>query len=78
MRRGLGLVSVLRKIRPSGTVERLNEEVSAALADPKMKARLADIEAMPVAGSATDFARFIAAEIARYRDVIRTANLKAR
>lgn len=61
---------------PEPVVERLNQEVNAALADPAMRARLADLGAIPAAGSPADFARFIVSETARYRDVVRSANIR--
>jgi tripartite-type tricarboxylate transporter receptor subunit TctC len=61
---------------PEAVVDKLNKEVNAALGDPAMKARLAAMGAMAAAGSPSDFARFIASETARYRDVIRAANIR--
>ena len=61
---------------PEPVVDRLNQEVNAALADPVMRARLADMGATPAAGSPAEFARFIASETARYRDVVRKANIR--
>src|SRR5262245_66592006 len=58
-------------------VEKLNKEVNAALADPKMKARLADLGATGLPGSPADFGRLIAEETEKWAKVIRAANLKA-
>jgi tripartite-type tricarboxylate transporter receptor subunit TctC len=51
---------------PKGTaaaiVDKLNAEINAALADPKMKSRFADLGVSPVPGSPADFGKLIAAE----------------
>ena len=60
---------------PAEIVEQLNKEVNAALADPKMKVRLADLgEALP--GSPADFAKLIADETEKWGKVIRALNIK--
>jgi tripartite-type tricarboxylate transporter receptor subunit TctC len=65
---------------PSGTPDEiigtLNREINAALADAKIKARLARLGGMPVGGSPTDFATFIRDETRKWGKVIRTANIK--
>jgi tripartite-type tricarboxylate transporter receptor subunit TctC len=65
---------------PRGTpveiIEKLNREVGAALADPKIKARLDDLGATPFAGSPGDFTAFIAAETEKWAKVIKFANIK--
>jgi tripartite-type tricarboxylate transporter receptor subunit TctC len=62
---------------PPDIVDRLNKEINAALADPKTKARLADLGAAPLAGSPADFGKFMAAEAERWGKVIRTVGIKA-
>jgi tripartite-type tricarboxylate transporter receptor subunit TctC len=66
---------------PKGTpfeiVEVLNREINAALADPKVNARLADLGLMPKPTSPSDFGTFIAAETEKWAKVIRSANIKA-
>jgi tripartite-type tricarboxylate transporter receptor subunit TctC len=47
---------------PCEIIAKLNEGINAALADPKMKARLADLGGIPLSGSSADFGKFIAAE----------------
>jgi len=61
---------------PAGIIETLNREINAALADPHMKARFADLGGMPLAGSPADFGRLIAAETEKWSKVIRAANIK--
>ena len=57
-------------------VARLNSEINAALADPVVKSRLADMGANAVAGSPADFATFIARETDKWAKVIRFASIK--
>jgi tripartite-type tricarboxylate transporter receptor subunit TctC len=61
---------------PRDIVDLLNKEVNAALADPKIKARLDDLGATPFAGSPSDFAAFIATETEKWSKVIKFANIK--
>jgi tripartite-type tricarboxylate transporter receptor subunit TctC len=65
------------KATPADVVEKLNKEVNAGLADPKMKARLADLGGTALAGSPADFGKLIADETEKWGKVIRTANIKA-
>jgi hypothetical protein len=58
------------------TIEHLNKELNTALANPKMKARLADLGGAVLAGSPADFGKLIADETEKWRKVIRTANIK--
>jgi tripartite-type tricarboxylate transporter receptor subunit TctC len=60
---------------PTEIVARLNKEVNAALADPAIKARLADLGSTPRPMSPADFEAFIAAEIKKWAKVIRAANI---
>jgi tripartite-type tricarboxylate transporter receptor subunit TctC len=65
------------KNTPADIVEKLNKETNAALADHKIKARLADLGSTPLVGSATDFGKLIADETEKWGQVIRTVNIKA-
>ena len=65
------------KNTPAEIVEKLNREINAALADPKMRARLADLGGTPLPGSSADFGKFIAAETEKWGKVIRAANIEA-
>ena len=56
--------------------QKLNNEINAALADPKFKARLADIGCEPLAGSPADFGKLIADETAKWAKVIKFAGIK--
>ena len=59
------------------SVERLNKEINAGLADPKLKARIADLGATVFAGSPGNFGKFIADETEKWGKVIRAANIRA-
>jgi tripartite-type tricarboxylate transporter receptor subunit TctC len=61
---------------PAEVIDRINEEINAALADPKMKARLADLDGIAIAGSPADFGKLIAEETEKWAQVIRAANIK--
>ncbi len=53
----------------------LNKEVNAALADPNIQARLADLGSTPTPMSPDDFDKFIVAEIEKWAKVIHAANI---
>jgi len=61
---------------PPEIIDQLNEEINVALAEPDIKARLADLGAASLTGSPADFGRFIAAEAEKWSKVIRAANIK--
>jgi tripartite-type tricarboxylate transporter receptor subunit TctC len=61
---------------PPEIVAALNKAVNAALADPKVKARLEDLGGIPKPMSTADFAKFIAAETEKWAKVIKFANIK--
>jgi tripartite-type tricarboxylate transporter receptor subunit TctC len=62
---------------PADIVERLNKEINAGLADPKLKARFADLGALAFVCSPSDFAKFIAEETAKWAQVVKFAGIKA-
>jgi len=68
-------IAAPRNTRPE-IIDKLNKEINVALAEPDIKARLADLGAAPLVGSPTDFGRFIAAEAEKWSKVIRAANIK--
>jgi tripartite-type tricarboxylate transporter receptor subunit TctC len=65
------------KATPAEIVEKLNKEIIAGLADPKIKARLADLGGGPLALSPAEFSKFIADETEKWGKVIRAAGIKA-
>jgi len=64
------------KAIPAEIVDKLNKEINAALADHKIKERLADVGSTPVIGSAADFGKFIADETEKWAKVMKLANIK--
>ena len=62
---------------PADIIETLNRETNAGLADPAIKARLADMGRMVLTGSAADFGKLIADETEKWGKVIRDAGIKA-
>ena len=61
---------------PAPVIEKLNIAINAAIADPKVSARLADLGAVPITGKPGDFAKLIADETEKWGRVIRAANIK--
>src|SRR5262249_47198890 len=64
------------KNTPSAIVDRLNQEINAALADAKFKAQLANLDGTALGGSPADFGRLIADETEKWHKVIRLANIR--
>jgi tripartite-type tricarboxylate transporter receptor subunit TctC len=62
---------------PAEIIDKLNMEINAALADPKMKARLADLGTPVLALSPPAFGKLIAEDTEKWAKVIREANIKA-
>jgi tripartite-type tricarboxylate transporter receptor subunit TctC len=61
---------------PAEVIDKLNREINAGLADPKMKAQLADLGNTPLTFSPAGFGKFIAEETEKWAKVIRAANIK--
>ena len=64
------------KNTPAEIIDKLNKEINAGLADPKIKARLADFGGTPLVGSPADFGKLIADETEKWGKVVRAANIK--
>jgi tripartite-type tricarboxylate transporter receptor subunit TctC len=64
------------KNTPAEIVARLNSEVNAALADPRVKASFADVGTAVLPGSPADFGKLLADDTEKWRKVIREANIK--
>ena len=62
---------------PTEVIDKLNKEINAGLADPKIKAQLADLGSPALAGLPADFGKLIADETEKWGKVIRAANIKA-
>ena len=65
------------KNTPPEIIDKLNKEINAALAEPKIKARLADWGAAALAGSPTDFGKLITEEAEKWGKVVKFAGIKA-
>jgi len=64
------------KSTPTEIIEKLNKEINAGLADPKLKARLADLGGTVIAGSPADFGRLLADETEKWAKVVKLAGMK--
>jgi tripartite-type tricarboxylate transporter receptor subunit TctC len=64
------------KNTPSQIIDKLNEEINAGLADPKIKSQLASLGGTVLGGSAADFGKLIADDTEKWGKVIRAANIK--
>jgi tripartite-type tricarboxylate transporter receptor subunit TctC len=61
---------------PAEIIEKLNREIDAGLADPKLKARLADMGGTVLPGSPADFGKLLVDEVHKWAKVIRFAGIK--
>jgi tripartite-type tricarboxylate transporter receptor subunit TctC len=61
---------------PAEIIDKLNKEINAGLADPKLKARIADLGGTPLLSSPTDFGKLLADETEKWGKVIKTAGIK--
>jgi tripartite-type tricarboxylate transporter receptor subunit TctC len=64
------------KNTPDDIIDTLNKEINLALADPKIRARFADLGGTAMGGSPADFGKLIAEETERWGKVVRAANIK--
>jgi tripartite-type tricarboxylate transporter receptor subunit TctC len=64
------------KNTPPEIIDKLNKEINAGVADPKIKARLLDLGGTELSGSPADFGKLIADETEKWGKVIRAANIK--
>jgi len=62
---------------PSEIIGRLNNETNAGLADPKIKARLAELGGTAFVGSPSDFSKLIAEETEKWAKVVKFVGIKA-
>ena len=65
------------KNTPPEIVDKLNSEINAALADPKIRAKLVDLSATVLGGSPRDFGKLIVDETEKWGKVVKSAGLKA-
>jgi tripartite-type tricarboxylate transporter receptor subunit TctC len=62
---------------PAEIIDKLNHEINAAFADPRMKARLADLGGTVLPGSPEEFQKFVAGETEKWAKVVKFAGLRA-
>ena len=62
---------------PTEIVDKLNREINAGLADPKMKARIADLGATVLAGSPADFRKMIEVETEKWGKVVKASGARS-
>ena len=65
------------KNTPAEIIDRLNKEINAGLADPKLKAQLADLGGTVLVGSPADFEKLIAEETEKWGKVVKFTGIKA-
>jgi tripartite-type tricarboxylate transporter receptor subunit TctC len=65
------------KETPAAVIGTLNQAVNAALADPAIKTRFAELGSVEVIGTPADFGRLLVAETGKWAKVIKSANIKA-
>ena len=62
---------------PAEIVDKLNREINACLADPKLRARIADLGGIAITGSPADFGRLIVEETEKWAKVVKFSGAKA-
>jgi tripartite-type tricarboxylate transporter receptor subunit TctC len=65
------------KNTPAEVIDKLNKEINAGLADPEIKARIADLDGTVLVGSPADFGKLLAEETEKWGKVIHAAHIKA-
>jgi tripartite-type tricarboxylate transporter receptor subunit TctC len=61
---------------PAEIIGQLNKEINAALADPKLQGRFADLGGTALALAPSEYGKLLAGETAKWAKVIRAANIK--
>jgi tripartite-type tricarboxylate transporter receptor subunit TctC len=64
------------KNTPAEIVERLNKEINGGLVDSKMKARIADLGAVPMPMTPAEFGKFITDETEKWSKVVKSVGIK--
>jgi tripartite-type tricarboxylate transporter receptor subunit TctC len=62
---------------PAEVIDRLNREINAGLAEPALKARLAEVATTPILFAPGEFGAYVAAEVEKWAKVVRLAGVKA-
>ena len=66
------------KNTPKEIVDKLNKEINAGLADPRLKGRLVDLGGVPMSVTPAEFGKFIADETEKWSKVVKFAGLKVK
>jgi tripartite-type tricarboxylate transporter receptor subunit TctC len=61
---------------PAEIIDRLNKEINTGLANPKIKARLADLSASALFGSSSDFTKLVTDETEKWAKVVKFAGIR--
>ena len=61
---------------PRAAIDKLNAEVQRALADPKMKAKLAELGGTPLTGTPEDFGKVVQSEVEKWAKVVNASGVK--
>jgi tripartite-type tricarboxylate transporter receptor subunit TctC len=61
---------------PAEIIDKLNREINAGLADPRIRARIADLGNTPLALSPTEYGKLLAEETKKWGKVVKFAGLK--
>jgi tripartite-type tricarboxylate transporter receptor subunit TctC len=62
---------------PEAVVAKLNRDTNTALRDPELRARFAELSVEPGGGSAQEFSAYVAREMTKYEQLVKTLNIKA-
>ncbi len=65
------------KNTPPAVIDILNRQINAAVADAKLKTRLAELGGTPLVGAPADFGRHIVAETEKWREVVKFSGASA-
>jgi hypothetical protein len=66
----------IQRGRCVSSLDKLNKEINAGLADPKLKARFAELGSPVLPGSPTDFGELIADEAEKWAKVVKFAGIE--